>query len=295
MSSVSEYATDAMRRYLVAALPAAIAASNAAKHATVSLGPFPVTVPSGGGWLGLTTLADEEITDRSSGTTEIAWYPISAGSYTAAQMVTALGLPFNTLVAEEFSAAVNGALVDVRHISDISVRPVARIVGYPPSDASVQACLASVLGLDAGGETAFALPLGAITSRCITDGFPAVAPDMNAGMWVVIGDRGAAPHGESSLRRDTWAVRMQMFVLVPASASAHHRTRDSISRAVGAVESCLLSSSGRYLGRESVGDVVGLEVLEEKIDGQPMAIDALPGMLFDTAMLEVEVRIHHRF
>lgn len=296
MSSVSQLAVYALKTYLEGTVSAAVTTYNNARRPELLSKPGPFVIPSSGDYtLGTTLFDPAEIGDWAYDSLEVGWvfwFAIAAGSYTADQLVAAQTV--NQLVDYPVLDATTDGRIRMRYYAG-GISPL-RLVDRYPSDFTPASTvvLNSILGWDPGGEIAVSPPLVAPTARSICDGFPAIVPDMHAGMWLIIGDRQASPVGDSSLRRDVWEVRLPLHVMLPVRADAMHRSREAISGAVGMLEGLLLSTSGRYLGRQSNGDVIGVEVLSERIDAQPIALEELPHAYFDVATIDLLIRIHQR-
>lgn len=152
----------------------------------------------------------------------------------------------------------------------------------------------AALGWDAGGEYVLASPLRAPTFRGVCDGWPSTAPDMSQGFWCIIDDREAVPFMNSSLRRDEWDVRVTLHVTKPELGMATHRTREGITSAIQAVTDVLLTTRGRYLGREVAGDITRVEVLQQTVGGRGVVFSDMPNVLHDVGTLVVGVRCFQR-
>lgn len=293
MTAVSQVAADAVKRWLEIRLATRVSAANAARYVEFWTNEGPWTVPTGGMWMGFTLCEEQEISDWSTETVDVQWQPLSAGAYTAAQMASALSVAAYTI--QEFSATAVGNRVRIRCLSASSAVEAGRVVSRAPSDASVTATANALLGFDAGGERVVCERIMTPSARGVCDGFPANVPDINSGVWVIIGDREATPSEGSSLRRETWEVRMPLHVLSPARmGGSWHRSRQSIAAVVGVIEDCLLADGGRQLGRSSEGDIVGVEVVGEKIDAQPIQLAEASGAFFDSATIDIVVRVFQR-
>jgi len=292
MSSVSQLAVYALKTYLEATTGAAVTAYNSAVRPELLSKPGPFIVPFNGDYtLTTSTMDPAEVVDWTFESAEVGWAlweDLGAGSYTAAQLVAPAS---GSIEPPALDATPDGRL-RLRHYGP-GYSPL-RLLSRTVDDFASATLINSILGWDPGGEIAVSPTLVAPTMRSICDGFPATAPDMQAGMWLIIGDREASPAGESSLRRDVWEVRLPLHVMLPVRADAHHRSREAISGAVGMLEGLLLSTAGRYLGRQSSGDVIGVEVLSERIDAQPIALEELPHAYFDVATIDLLIRIHQR-
>lgn len=294
MSSVSQLAVYALKTYLEGTVSAAVTTYNNARRPELLSKPGPFVIPSSGDYtLGTTLFDPAEIGDWAYDSIEVGWifWPaIAAGSYTADQLVAAQAV--NPILDYPILDATTDGRLRLRLYTG-ALAPL-RLVNRGPSDFTNPVVVNSIFGWDPGGEIVVSPELVAPTARSICDGFPAVVPDMHAGMWLIIGDRQASPAGDSSLRRDVWEVRLPLHVMLPVRADAHHRSREAISGAVGMLEGLLLSTSGRYLGRQGSGDVIGVEVLSERIDAQPIALEELPHAYFDVATIDLLIRIHQR-
>jgi hypothetical protein len=65
-----------------------------------------------------------------------------------------------------------------------------------------------------------------------------------------------------------------------------------ISSCVRAVRELLLTTEGSYLGR--AGDIQLASLTDTVISGDPLALSEVPGVLFDTARLTINVRVFQR-
>jgi hypothetical protein len=268
MTAVTQTAASALKTYLEATVGAAVTTYNAARRPELlsKVGPFWMPAQSC-----LTVAEAFEVSDYDPSSIEIGWiaFDVAPGSYTAAELV-AENPVFATVpsLELELSATTDGRL-RLRYSSAQNAYRI-RLLDRVPDSFTTYSVANALFGWDAGGEIVSSPELVAPTMRSICDGFPAFAPDMQAGMWLIIGDREASPVGDSSLRRDVWEVRLPLHVMLPVRADAHHRSRTAIAGAVGMLEDLLLSTAGRYLGRQSAGDVIGVEVLSERIEAQPI-------------------------
>jgi hypothetical protein len=296
MTAVTQTAASALKTYLESVTSAAVLAYNSARRPELYSKTGNFVFPGAGSyWLGATYFANEEIVDWSYDSLEVNWLYVdlaAGGSKTAAQVVAATLI--NSYPPEWGILEATSDNRVVLKWNSSNTAPL-RLVNRLPSNVGAGGYLANaIFGWDAGGEIVSSPELVAPTMRSICDGFPAFAPDMQAGMWLIIGDREASPVGDSSLRRDVWEVRLPLHVMLPVRADAHHRSRTAIAGAVGMLEDLLLSTAGRYLGRQSTGDVVGVEVLSERIEAQPIVLEEVPHAYFDVATIDLLIRIHQR-
>jgi hypothetical protein len=292
MTAVTQTAASALKTYLESATTVAVFAYNNARRPELlsKFGPF--AMPAGAC---LTVAEAFEVSDYGQSSSEIGWitFSVAPGLYTAEGLV-AEGPVFAAApsLKLELSATTDGRL-RLRYASTQNSYRI-RLLDRVPDGFATYSVANALFGWDAGGEIVSSPELVAPTMRSICDGFPAFAPDMQAGMWIIIGDREASPVGDSSLRRDIWEVRLPLHVMLPVRADAHHRSRTAIAGAVGMLEGLLLSTEGRYLGRQSTGDVIGVEVLSERIEAQPIVLEEVPHAYFDVATIDLLIRIHQR-
>jgi hypothetical protein len=130
--------------------------------------------------------------------------------------------------------------------------------------------------------------------RGVTDGWPRTVPDMGQGFWVILGERTVAPTHPGP-RRDTFNVTVQAEVWRPISANATpSRSSEALSSAVRAVRELLLSTTGRYLGREGANDVQLADVSRAVLTGVPRTFADQPNVSFDIARLTITVRVFQR-
>lgn len=272
---------SALRDYLTAQLPGAVTTVNATRAAVLLSPPGPFTVGAGAS-------IRLDVSREGAGTR----VTLPTGSVTAAQVATAIN-----------SAAPSGLTAS----SDTAGRLVVTATATPTTSAPSVAVLLTdddglgvvtggnvALGWAEGGEYAQTSALRAPTWRGVCDGWPTAVPDMGQGFWLVLGDRVARPVGESSLRRDSWAVTVKCYLLKPDFGGAPHRSREGVTAALRAVKEALLSTDGRQLGRSSVNDVQRVEVMEETVQARGVAFQQQPSFVHDTATLTITGRVFQR-
>lgn len=268
-------AVKALREYLLANLPARVAAINAANVAQlVAARPGPYVVPASGALL----------VGTSRGTTTTN--SLTAGSRTAAEVaaeiltsgITATADSLGRLVLTSTTAPALGATV-------ASDTPSVVAVG-------AHATCNALFGWDAGGESVVTSPLRAPNHKHLRDGWMTRAPDGAAGcMWVVLGDRQTTLAPDAKHQRDEYLVEVSVDVLVP-SYSGEERTRERITNAVRAVRE-VLTGGGRGLGGFNQG-VLLCRLLRTRIAGMPFGFESgstPPNQLFDAAHLTVGIRV----
>lgn len=275
---VINLAVQALRDYLLAKLPAEVTALNALRAPVLKTpiaGPFSVTA---GMEYRLSTVRD----DPSGGT--LFTIPVST-SLTAAQIATVIN-----------TAAPPGLTASADTLGRLVITGTAPVSGGDPAvvtflaDTNATGSNAA-LGFDPGGEFVLSSPLVSPTARGVSDGRPSSVPDMGQGFWVIIGDRKAVPVSGSSLRRDLWDVTLSVDLYKPDMLNNVNRDRSGITGVVRAVSEVLLSTDGRYLGRQAFGDVQGLEVSDLNVYGTPFRWVDAPDLLHDVATMTVRLRI----
>lgn len=272
-------AVKALRDYLLRYLPAKVAALNALRAASLTsalAGPF--TVPSGA-VLRLSTVGQDATAE------EVA---LTSGTRTAVQVaadITAAAVPGLAASADDW-----GRLVLAATTAPAEGAPSVVIVGHDEDGTGANAAF----GWAVGGEHFETAALVAPSWRGVTDGRPLAVPDMGQGFWVMLGNRSTRPT-HPGVRRDTYLVTIQTDIWRPFSANAPpHRTREAISACVRAVRELLLSTDGRYLGRQGSGDVQLADVSDVSIAGDPLRLNEAPGILFDVARITLTVRVFQR-
>lgn len=277
-----QIAVDAFIDYLRANLPAKVTAVNltlAAVLKSALAGPF--TIPSGA-VLRLSASA-QEATPTS--------VPLTAGSRTAAQLVTDIGV----LVSGITPTADDAGRLVLTAAAPVAGTPSIVIVAQDTDGATTPAATGSnaALGWAEGGEHSEVRALVAPSWRGVCDGWPLTAPDMGQGFWVILGNRTCKPTHPGP-RRDTFAFSCAAEVWRPFSTSAPpHRTRAGITACVRAVRELVTTVDGRYLGRQATGDVQLADVSDVAIQGVPLNT-GVPGVMFDVARLNLTCRVFQR-
>ncbi|MBL8909872.1 MAG: hypothetical protein JNM17_04120 [Archangium sp.] len=270
----------ALREYLLRYLPAKCAQLNPLRKAVLkSALAEPFVVPSGAK-LRLTTVSQEATP------TDVT---LPSGAAVAAAAIAAainLAAPPGGVAGADEAGRVTWTSNSAPASGVPSVALVARDIG--PTGGN------TALGWAEGGEHVEVAGLVAPSWRGVTDGRPLTVPDMGQGFWVMFGNRTSRPTHEG-IRRDTHLVTVQTEVWRPFSANAPpHRSRETVSSCVRAVRELLLTSDGRYLGRQRFGDVQLANVSEAVIAGDPLRLNEAPGVLFETARLTITVRVFQR-
>lgn len=266
--------SDYLRRYL----PAKVAQLNALRAADLKsalAGPF--TIPAG-------AVLRLSSTSQETAPTDV---PLTSGARTAAQVATDIGVLVPGLTASSDEA---GRLVLTSSSPPApgspSVVVVARDSGRTGSN--------EAFGWSDGGEHYEVAALAAPSWRGIVDGRPLTAPDMGQGFWVLLGNRTLRPT-HPGIRRDTHNVDIACEIWRPFSANAPpHRSREAISSCVRAVKELIEQGDGRYLGRQGAGDVQLVTMSNVAIDGNPLVLSDVPGVLFDISRLTINVRVFQR-
>lgn len=268
-------AVEALREYLLAKLPAKVAALNATRKATLKSalqGPFVIT--SG------MTLTLSPVGHEAVGTAVL----LTTGTRTAAQ------------VAADINTA---SVVGITASDDSAGRLVLTATAIPAPGAPSVICVQSdgdtgvnaLFGWESGGEHLDRAALVAPSWRGVVDGEWLVAPDMGGGFWVALRDR-ASKQVEPD-RRGEFLVTIPVEVVRPFGSNATpHRDREAISACLQAVREIITDTSeGRQLGRAAQGDVQYVRVTAVNIAAEPFAAPAKGGAFFDVAGMTVTVRI----
>lgn len=278
-STPEQITVDALLDYLRRYLPAKVAQLNPLRVAVLKsalVGPF--TIPSG-------AVLRLSATSQEATPTSVS---LTAGTRTAAQVVadiTAASVPGITA-----SADVAGRVVLTATATPASGAPsvvvVARDNGSTGSNAA--------FGWGDGGEHIETPALVSPSWRGVTDGRPLTAPDMGQGFWVMLGNRNSVPE-KPGVRWDLFKVTISVEVWRPFSANAPpHRTREAITACGRAVRELILTTDGRYLGRQGAGDVQFADVGRVEVAGDPIRLNEVPGVLFDVARMTVTCRVFQR-
>lgn len=266
---------QALREYLLRYLPAKVAQLNALRPAVLKAAlAEPYTVPSG-------AVLQLSAAGHEAAPTAV---PLTAGVRTSAQLVAdvaAVAPPGLVASTDEAGRFVLTATAAPTSSSPSLIRAAADTTG---------ANLA--LGWADGGEHVEMASLQAPSWRGIVDGRPLAVPDMGQGFWLMLGNRTVRPT-HPGIRRDTHNVIFAVEVWRPFSSDVH-RSREAISSCVRAVRELLEAGDGRYLGRQGAGDVQLVTVGDVTINGDPLAFQEVPGVLFDLARLTLNVRVFQR-
>lgn len=272
----SALAAQALREFLLATLPAKVAAINLTRAATLTtpaVGPF--TIP-----------AAASLSLSLDGTTFTAC-ALTAGSRTAAQCATEIDTAMGADVA---SALTDGRLRLTSTTTPTGPSTVSSI--FLAADATGAA---AALGWDSGGESVTRSPLVTPTDKGVLDGEPngQFDPYANGRMLVVIRDR---QDDEVQLRRDERVATMEVLVYVPLSTQERHASREEISAACECLLDALHTTSGRTFGHISTTDTaIGFtQVKQVKISGSSWGVKDTPNFLMDIARLVVTARVFQR-
>lgn len=267
-------AAQALREYLLLALPAKVAALNATRAPVLKApraGPY--EVPVGAKLL------------------------LRQGALAFPVVLTA-GLRTATQLAVDFAAAgFGGASTDARGrlalTGEAPVAGPARLELASETDAGTVAGVHGLLGFDAGGNRVVRTPLVAPTFRAVFDGWPA-QPDFPGGgmLSVVVGDRRSVP--QPNIRRDMHDVELDVHVLRAESQGAVHASREGIQAALQAVRELVHES--RTLDESETSDrhIMLTEQLSADVAGRPYQLENVPHLLFDAAQLRLRVRVYER-
>ena len=278
-STPEQITVDALLDYLRRYLPAKVAQLNPLRVAVLKsalAGPF--IIPSGA-VLRLSAASQE------TAPTDVA---LTSGTRSATQVVADI----NTVAVPGITASVDAAGRVVLTATATpapgapSVVVVARDNGNTGSNAAV--------GWGEGGEHVETPALVSPSWRGIVDGRPLVAPDMGQGFWVMLGNRNSAPE-KPGVRWDLFKVTVSVEVWRPFSANAPpHRTREAITACGRAVRELILTTDGRYLGRQGAGDIQYADVGRVEVAGDPLRLNEVPGVLFDVARMTITCRVFQR-
>jgi hypothetical protein len=278
-STPEQITVDALLDYLRRYLPAKVAQLNPLRVAVLkSALVAPFIIPSG-------AVLRLSATSQESAPTDVT---LTSGTRTAAQVVadiTAASVPGITATADAVGRVVLTATATPAPGAP-SVVVVARDNGNTGSNAA--------FGWAEGGEHIEVPALVSPSWRGVVDGRPLVAPDMGQGFWVMLGNRNSVPDKEG-IRRDLFKVTVSVEVWRPFSANAPpHRTREAITACARAVRELILTTDGRYLGRQGAGDVQLADVGRVEVAGDPLRLNEVPGVLFDTARMTLTCRVFQR-
>lgn len=278
-STPEQITVDALLDYLRRHLPAKVAQLNPLRAASIKsalVGPF--AVPAG-------AVLRLSATSQESAPTEVA---LTSGARTAAQVVADIAAASVPGISATADAA--GRLVLTATATPVvgapSVVVVARDNGNTGSNVA--------FGWSEGGEHIETPALVSPSWRGIVDGRPIAAPDMGQGFWVMLGNRSSVPE-KSGARWDLFKVTVSVEVWRPFGANAPpHRTREAITACGRAVRELLLSADGRYLGRQGAGDVQYTDVSRVEVAGDPIRLNEVPSVLFDTCRMTITCRVFQR-
>lgn len=262
-----QIAVDALKDWLLGALPARVAALNAANVAVVKSRPGPFTLAAGTLLIG---------TERGT-TTSVT---IAGGSYTASDLATAInGTPVSGVTA---SADADGRLVLTASTAPSVGTDSVVCVGANDNNAA--------LGWHDAGEYVVRSALVAPDWKQLRDGWPAAPPDgANNSFIIIFEDRTAQSVAAERHYREMHTVTVHAMVLAPIGTS-EVRDRRRISLAVAAIREALSGDTGRMLGNTSAGAVQLARVTSTAIAGKDLAWRGVPA-LFDVATVVFSVRI----
>lgn len=280
-SSMETIVVDAVLDYWRRHLPAKCTALNALRKAKLkSALAEPFTIP-------VDAVLRVSAASQGAAPTDI---PLTAGTRSAAELVADFGA---ASVPDMTATAEDGRFVLISDDAPAAGAPSVIIVARD-TDGTQATGANAALGWSEGGEH---FEMGAIVSpnwRGVVDGRPKTAPDMGQGFWVMLGPRTCKPTRPGA-RWHLHNVSMAVEVWRPFSANAPpHRSREAISSCVRACRELILTTDGRYLGRQANGDIQFADVTEAVISGDPMSLQEVPGALFDTARFTLNVRVFQR-
>lgn len=273
-------AVENLRRWLLAQLPAKVAAVNATRPPVLEsarLGPF--TVTSGMSLKVAKNAVDGPFTSC----------PLTTGSRTAAQIAADV----TAQLAGVGSSDSDGRVL-LTGDAPTGTTTTSICVGKDTTGAN------ALLGWDDGGERVVKAPLVAPRWKGVCDGWPVgngPAPDLGPGFWIIISDRASVPVPPAA-RRDEHKVAVSLEVMWKDTNTSSHRDRTHVSDCVRCIRELLLSTVGRQLGRAAAGDVMFVEENQCVIASTPFSFGAPNAKrmnpLFDMATLTITVRVNER-
>lgn len=211
-------------------------------------------------------------------------------------------LPTGSVTAQAVADAINATPVPGLTASADDAGRLVLTASAPATGSPSVVVIARDLGTDGneafgwseGGEHVQTAAMVSPNWRGVVDGRPMTAPDMGQGFWVFLGTRTTRPTRPGA-RWHEHNVSIQAEVWRPFSANAPpHRTREPISCCVRACRELILTTDGRYLGRQGAGDIQFADVGESTIAADPISLQEVPGALFDFARFTVNVRVFKR-
>lgn len=276
---VEQLCARALREYLLKELPAKVAEVNADRAPALKAayaGPYTI--------VGTKNL---QISKTGVDSGHITTGNFTAGSQSATQLAATINATSG--LSGVASADTDGRLVLTGAAPSSSGNGVIAV-----KDSTGAAAL---FGWSPGGEKVVHAPLVAPLYKGIADGLP-TKPDMGPGFWLIIGKRSSVPvkQNNSGIRLDMYQVGLELGFMYREMNVQSHRSREAIQSCVRCVRELLLTTTGRQLGRASVGDIVLVEEKSCTIEGVPYAFsgkDALPG-LFDRALMLLSIRVFER-
>lgn len=274
---------QALQDWLLSQLPARVVALNATRAAALRSLPGPFVIPSNAH---LTLGADENGTKTEAALT-------SGGAVTASTLATDVN---NAAVpGVTASVSVDGCLVlTAQQVPTATLQSQLVVFEDALADGTHTVGANAALGFSPLGAVVTRLPLKAPTPGGVVDGWPNQAPDYTQGFWVMIDDREARPVSDSSLRRDEWLVKLTLYVMKIEQAQVKRRTREALNAAMQAVTDVLLTTAGRYLGRQAYGDVLDLEVMEQTVEGRVIIFDETSNVVHDAGTIVVGLKVFQR-
>ena len=273
--SPAQLAVRALREHLLATLPAKVAAINTERKAVVrSALTEPFIIP-----------ADAVLKTGVVRDGLLISSPLTAGTRTAAEVALDImaGDPYVIATADAF-----GRVVLTQEFAPSDGVPSTVVVAPDTTGANV------ALGWEPGGVHVTRAAIDTPTWRSVVDGDWTLAPDMDGGFWVCIGDRTVRPWPVApNIRRDEYQVTMVLDIIRRFGANqTPHRDREAIGACVRAVDEVLRTTTGRQLGRAAYGDVMLADVGQVRIASS--SFDSKRGFLFDVAQMTLTVRIFQR-
>lgn len=274
MIRASAVTAQALREYLLLALPAAVTTVNATRAATL-------TTPTAGPW----TIPASGSVSLSLDASTFTACALTAGSRSAAQVASDI----NTAMGATIATALTDGRLRLTSSTAPSGSDTASVIALQ-ADATGAAL---ALGFDPGGEMTTRAPLVAPTSKGVCDGEPQLMEPFSTGrMSVVIRDREdvAVP---SELRREERLATLEVLVYVPMARQDYH-SREEIQAAVECILDVISSTTGRYLGRSADGDIGFVQCKSVKVSGSAWQTPSQPNYLLDIARLVVTARVFQR-
>lgn len=270
--TVEQLAITALRNWLLAKLPGAVAMVNAQRNAVLRCpvaGPY--VIPPNAKLHHSSTRIDGPFVDVA----------LTSGTRTAAQVAADIEL----VVPGIASADVFGNLVLTAAAAPIVGTDSLVAIGPDSTGAN------AALGLDAGGERAQTSALVSPGYKGVSDGTP-MHPDMGPGFWVILGDCISVPVAPD-VRRDMYRVAIGVALTVPVPSGSMHRTREHLRAAMRCIREVLFNdpaSAGRLLG-----GVPGIQKVSETqalLKARPVRFTEIPNINFSRAQFQFDLLVY---